>query len=142
MNVTSLSSYGARVQIVSNISSAELEEIESHPFVQAIALVVFIVYIVMFLFGVPANVFVVLRLHKLSKEENEKYTNGTGSGLFTMAIADLLSLVTISFHNVLYSFDFNASGMTKSILCKVRWYTECLLDGVRRILQVTVSGAS
>jgi hypothetical protein len=88
--------------------SIDLDALQGHPFVQCVAQVVFFAYFAVDLFGVPANIFILFRLRKLAKDDNERYTNGSGLGLFAMAIADLFSLVTISIHNILYSVEISA----------------------------------
>ncbi len=100
----------------------EQEDLQMHPFVQVVGLVVFFVYIFLVTFGIPANVYVLWRMYRLAKDDHEKYTNGTGVGLLTMAAADLLSLIFISTHNVLHSIPLDASPAVKSAVCKVITY--------------------
>jgi hypothetical protein len=100
----------------------ELEELQGHPFVRIVGIAIGIVYVAIILFGVPANVYVLRRLCNLARQDREKYMNGTGSGLFSMATADLLSLVTLSLHNILVSITVHASDFTKRLVCKVSYF--------------------
>uniref|UniRef100_A0A914XME9 G-protein coupled receptors family 1 profile domain-containing protein n=1 Tax=Plectus sambesii TaxID=2011161 RepID=A0A914XME9_9BILA len=97
----------------------QLEEVEGQSFVRTVGLAVFCIYVIALLFGVPGNVYVLYRLFKLAKYDTEKYANGTGSGLFAMATADLLALLFISVHNVFSGISLNISHWIASLLCKV-----------------------
>lgn len=49
--------------------------------------------LIIFCFGVPANIYVLRRLRKLAKENRHRYENGAGLGLFAMTTSDLISML-------------------------------------------------
>uniref|UniRef100_A0A914WBU3 G-protein coupled receptors family 1 profile domain-containing protein n=1 Tax=Plectus sambesii TaxID=2011161 RepID=A0A914WBU3_9BILA len=104
---------------VSSIDYGDVDALQMHPFVQIVALIVFCVYIFVLAFGIPANIYVLIRMRRLARNDIEKYTNGTGVGLLSMATADLSALVLISVQNLLLSMPLNANQLVKVTLCKV-----------------------
>jgi hypothetical protein len=95
------------------------DDIQMQPFIRHVGQVAFVVYLFVFLFGIPANIYVLWRMFRLAKHDHEKYTNGTGVGLLSMSIADLLSLILISLQNVLYAVPIDTSPSIKRVICKV-----------------------
>ncbi|KAK0395774.1 hypothetical protein QR680_001422 [Steinernema hermaphroditum] len=70
----------------------------------------YILYAIVIVLGVPCNLFVLFRMQRLAKDCSEVYSNGTGICLFTMAIADLISLSSITVH---YILSFNLIPMSQ-----------------------------
>ena len=70
-------------------------------------------------FGICANSYVIIRVVRLARNDPDKYKNGTGIGLLSMSIADVLSLLSITIHYVLGMAPINASKMVKTYVCKV-----------------------
>uniref|UniRef100_A0A914WZL8 G-protein coupled receptors family 1 profile domain-containing protein n=1 Tax=Plectus sambesii TaxID=2011161 RepID=A0A914WZL8_9BILA len=97
----------------------EYDGAETHPLIWSIGLATLITYIVIFCFGIPANIYVLYRLRKLAKENREKYENGAGLGLFVMSTSDLFSLLAISLQHILPSVEISAPDVMKSLACKV-----------------------
>lgn len=93
---------------------------DTHPLIWSIGLGTMIAYIVIFCFGVPANVYVLYRLRKLAKKNKRKYRHGAGMGLFVMTVSDLVSLLAISLQHVLSAVQITAPDFVKSLACKVR----------------------
>ncbi|TMS35481.1 hypothetical protein L596_002877 [Steinernema carpocapsae] len=106
---------------------AELEVIEDLSPVESISssmlslLMVFgyILYAIVIIFGVPCNLFVLFRMQRLAKECSEVYSNGTGICLFTMAIADLISLSSITVHYILSFNLIPMSHFLHNVTCKM-----------------------
>uniref|UniRef100_A0A914WZL3 G-protein coupled receptors family 1 profile domain-containing protein n=1 Tax=Plectus sambesii TaxID=2011161 RepID=A0A914WZL3_9BILA len=104
-------------------SLEEYDITETHPLVWSIGLGTLVAYIIIFCFGIPANIYVLYRLRKFAKENSEKYENGAGLGLFVMTTSDLLSLVAISLQHVLPSLKSTAPNMVKRLACKILIFT-------------------
>lgn len=64
----------------------------------------------------------------------EKYVNGTGVGLLSMATADLLALILITTQNLLLSMPPDANQVVSVVVCKVFYYLFNLLRVMYRIL--------
>lgn len=93
--------------------------VESHPLVLRIGLITMIAYVLIFCFGVPANIYVLFRLRKFAKEDKQKYEKGAGLFLFVMTSSDLFSLLAISLQHFITSMSIWVSEVAKSITCKV-----------------------
>lgn len=100
--------------------SDEWDDIKNSSLVRKVGLLVFTAYTAVILFGIPSNIYVLYRLCKLAKEDNEKYFSGSGAGLFAMATADLLSILSISLQHALGFVTVGSSDWISSLFCKVR----------------------
>ncbi|CAI4231750.1 unnamed protein product [Auanema sp. JU1783] len=61
----------------------------------------YILYPATVILGIPCNIFVLIRMIRLSKKSKDLYNNGAGLCLFIMAIADIVSLLSITVHYTL-----------------------------------------
>jgi hypothetical protein len=86
--------------------------------VDTVAKYVFILHIIIAVIGFIANILVICRIIKFAKTNPEKYRNGIGILLLTMAIADLVSLITITSQNGLGMVRTEIAEIKLS-LCKV-----------------------
>lgn len=98
----------------------DYDETRMHSLVWNVGLITMISFIVIFFFGVPANIYVMCRLRKFAKENKERYENGTGLTLFVMTTCDLFSLIAISLQHIQVSFSIFTSVILNSFACKVR----------------------
>uniref|UniRef100_A0A914DNW2 G-protein coupled receptors family 1 profile domain-containing protein n=1 Tax=Acrobeloides nanus TaxID=290746 RepID=A0A914DNW2_9BILA len=78
----------------------------------------YVLYGVAIIFGIPCNIFVLFRMHRLAKRYSEVFSNGIGVCLFTMAVADLISLLSICVHYVLSFNTFNFTSAMHTAICK------------------------
>uniref|UniRef100_A0A914VKF9 G-protein coupled receptors family 1 profile domain-containing protein n=1 Tax=Plectus sambesii TaxID=2011161 RepID=A0A914VKF9_9BILA len=95
-----------------------LEKVEGDIFVRRVGWATLFVNVVVVVLGLPCNIYVLYRLSKLAKRDKEKYVNGTGSGLFAMATADLLALLFISLQSVFSGIPLDISHWMASLFCK------------------------
>ncbi|KAE9553548.1 hypothetical protein FO519_003241 [Halicephalobus sp. NKZ332] len=79
----------------------------------------YILYGVAIIFGIPCNGFVLYRMTRFAKHSGEVFSNGTGICLFAMAIADIVSLVSISIHYILSFGLFHFNVPLHIAICKL-----------------------
>uniref|UniRef100_A0AC34RS93 G-protein coupled receptors family 1 profile domain-containing protein n=1 Tax=Panagrolaimus sp. JU765 TaxID=591449 RepID=A0AC34RS93_9BILA len=79
----------------------------------------YIFYGVAVVFGIPCNAFVLFRMYKFAKQFGEVFSNGIGICLFTMAIADIVSLASICVHYVLSFGLIEVNVGSHGVICKI-----------------------
>ena len=107
--------------------------------VERVAKYVFVIHIIVAVFGTIANIFIIFRVVKLAMTDYEKFRKGIASALLIMAITDLLSLLMITSHYGLVLAP-NSNTRINDFLCKVsvshsalkiiQVYSFCLILGV------------
>ncbi|GMR30242.1 hypothetical protein PMAYCL1PPCAC_00437, partial [Pristionchus mayeri] len=110
-------------------------EIYDTPFMQNLGLFTFLVYIAVFTIGIPANLYVLFRMRRLASSDNERYRNGTGIALCSMAAADLCSILLIcaqNVHQMTYTGhdDPSATGFTANLMCKGMLFLTHTVTGI------------
>ncbi|KAF8387260.1 hypothetical protein PRIPAC_76402 [Pristionchus pacificus] len=110
-------------------------EMYDTPFMQSIGMFTFLVYIAVFTIGIPANIYVLFRMRRLASSDNERYRNGTGIALCSMAAADLCSILLIcaqNVHQMTYTGhnDPSASSFTANLMCKGMLFLTHTVTGI------------
>ncbi|GMT05301.1 hypothetical protein PENTCL1PPCAC_27475, partial [Pristionchus entomophagus] len=110
-------------------------EIYDTPFMHNLGLFTFLVYIAVFIIGIPANIYVLFRMRRLASSDNERYRNGTGVALCSMAAADLCSILLIcaqNVHQMTYTGqnDPSATSFTANMMCKGMLFLTHTVTGI------------
>ncbi|GMT31342.1 hypothetical protein PFISCL1PPCAC_22638, partial [Pristionchus fissidentatus] len=105
------------------------------PFMQYLGLFTFLLYIAVFVIGIPANLYVLFRMRRLASSDNERYRNGTGIALCSMAAADLCSILLIcaqNVHQMTYTGqdDESATSFTANVMCKGMLFLTHTVTGI------------
>nr|CDP96022.1 Bm9929 [Brugia malayi] len=79
----------------------EQDFLANDPIVRNVAAVTLLIYFIAAIVGIPANIYVLIRMKKLAKNDSERYRSGTGIALCSMAAADLCSLLLILSQNLM-----------------------------------------
>uniref|UniRef100_A0A7E4V6P2 G_PROTEIN_RECEP_F1_2 domain-containing protein n=1 Tax=Panagrellus redivivus TaxID=6233 RepID=A0A7E4V6P2_PANRE len=99
------------------VNYAEYNEVSS---IFAIGMAIgYVLYGVAIIFGIPCNGFVLYRMYKFARCCSDMFNNGTGVCLFAMAIADILSLMSILVHYVLSLNMIEFSPDVHIYICKL-----------------------
>uniref|UniRef100_A0A1I7XG32 G_PROTEIN_RECEP_F1_2 domain-containing protein n=1 Tax=Heterorhabditis bacteriophora TaxID=37862 RepID=A0A1I7XG32_HETBA len=101
------------------------------PMVRFVAMAVIVIYIMAFTIGIPANLYVLFRMRRLASNDEERYRNGTGVALCSMAAADLCSLLLIFAQN-LHQMTANTDGDTAftDAMCKMMLFLTHTMTGI------------
>uniref|UniRef100_A0A0R3RNA6 G_PROTEIN_RECEP_F1_2 domain-containing protein n=1 Tax=Elaeophora elaphi TaxID=1147741 RepID=A0A0R3RNA6_9BILA len=92
----------------------------SDPIVRHVAAVTLLIYFVAAIVGIPANIYVLIRMKKLAKNDRERYRSGTGIALCSMAAADLCSLLLILSQNLMPLYpQLDSDEVFMHYVCKV-----------------------
>ncbi|CAJ0945566.1 unnamed protein product, partial [Mesorhabditis belari] len=105
------------------------DNMEEHQWLAYVIAVGFIIYLIVVIIGLPANLFVLVKMLRLKRRKPDVFRCGTGACLLVMAVADLCSLIAIiSLGHVSSSFaipmpDFIAQTGYEVYLCKITIFT-------------------
>jgi hypothetical protein len=95
------------------------------------AIVITLLYAMIILIGLITNLFVIYRMRRLAIVDIEQYLNGTGICLYSMAIADIISLTIIFAHiclQIVANFTdilIDTSTLLMNCVCKVNTIMYC-----------------
>uniref|UniRef100_A0A915Q7A4 G-protein coupled receptors family 1 profile domain-containing protein n=1 Tax=Setaria digitata TaxID=48799 RepID=A0A915Q7A4_9BILA len=108
------------------------------PIVRNVAAVTLLIYFFALVVGIPANIYVLIRMKKLAKNDRERYRNGTGIALCSMAAADLCSLLLILSQNLMRLYpQLDSDELFMHFVCKVPQLRSLQTTLTRRILSWT-----
>ncbi|MCP9263158.1 hypothetical protein DINM_006503 [Dirofilaria immitis] len=97
----------------------EQDFLAEDPIVRNVAAITLFLYFIAAVVGIPANIYVLIRMKRLAKDDQEKYRNGTGIALCSMAAADLCSLLLILSQNLMQLYpQFNGDEVFMHYVCK------------------------
>ncbi|EJD75596.1 hypothetical protein LOAG_17276 [Loa loa] len=98
----------------------EQDFLANDPIVRNVAAVTLLIYFIAAIIGIPANIYVLIRMKKLAKNDNERYRSGTGVALCSMAAADLCSLLLILSQNLMQLYpQLGGDEVFMHYVCKV-----------------------
>ncbi|KAK6112708.1 7 transmembrane receptor (rhodopsin family) protein [Brugia pahangi] len=128
--------------IVSNDSSAnfsydyyeyldEQDFLANDPIVRNVAAVTLLIYFIAAIVGIPANIYVLIRMKKLAKNDSERYRSGTGIALCSMAAADLCSLLLILSQNLMQLYpQLGSDEVLMHYVCKAVLFLTHTVTGI------------
>ncbi|CAJ0557793.1 unnamed protein product, partial [Mesorhabditis spiculigera] len=105
----------------------------SDPVVWSAGLASVAIYTIAFSVGIPANLYVLFRMRRLARNDVERYRNGTGIALCSMAAADLCSLLLIGAQNLLNFTpepDATTDWMMRKGVCKALLFLTHTITGI------------
>ncbi|KAL3989599.1 7 transmembrane receptor (rhodopsin family) protein [Acanthocheilonema viteae] len=101
------------------------------PIVRNVATVTLLIYFIAAIVGIPANIYVLIRMKKLAKNDSEKYRSGTGIALCSMAAADLCSLLLILSQNLMQLYSqFDDNEVLMHYICKIVLFLTHTVTGI------------
>ncbi|KAM3728272.1 putative G-protein coupled receptor [Dirofilaria immitis] len=109
----------------------EQDFLAEDPIVRNVAAITLFLYFIAAVVGIPANIYVLIRMKRLAKDDQEKYRNGTGIALCSMAAADLCSLLLILSQNLMQLYpQFNGDEVFMHYVCKVILFLTHTVTGI------------
>uniref|UniRef100_A0A8R1TR47 G_PROTEIN_RECEP_F1_2 domain-containing protein n=1 Tax=Onchocerca volvulus TaxID=6282 RepID=A0A8R1TR47_ONCVO len=109
----------------------EQDFLANDPIVRNVAAVTLLIYFIAVIVGIPANIYVLIRMRKLAKNDRERYRNGTGIALCSMAAADLCSLLLILSQNLMQLYpQLNGDEIFMHYVCKVVLFLTHTVTGI------------
>ncbi|GMR37354.1 hypothetical protein PMAYCL1PPCAC_07549, partial [Pristionchus mayeri] len=104
------------VNWTTDVLTAEMIPIDVALFV----LLGYVVYLLLILIGIPANVFVLQRMLHFRRKCPDTYRAGTGACLLAMSVADLVALISILFFCIMsFGLELPFSAFVYRWVCKI-----------------------
>ncbi|VDN81262.1 unnamed protein product [Brugia pahangi] len=109
----------------------EQDFLANDPIVRNVAAVTLLIYFIAAIVGIPANIYVLIRMKKLAKNDSERYRSGTGIALCSMAAADLCSLLLILSQNLMQLYpQLGSDEVLMHYVCKAVLFLTHTVTGI------------